>query len=117
MEKRYKLTISYDGTCYQGWQVQPNGTTIQQKIQEALEVLLKTKTSLTGSGRTDAGVHALNQIAHFDTSYSINPRSFVHSLNGILPLDIRIKGIEHVEQDFHARYSAKKKIYQYEYRT
>lgn len=113
MEKRYKLTLSYDGTSYQGWQVQPNGVTIQQKLQQALEILLRQKTHLTGSGRTDAGVHAFAQVAHFDTCASINSRSFLHSLNGILPLDIRVKKLEQVSKDFHARFSAKKKIYQY----
>lgn len=112
-EYHYKIVIAYDGTHYKGWQVQPNGISIQAKLQEALKIFLRHDTPLTGSGRTDSGVHALGQVAHFKTFHEISPRRFLHSLNGILPLDIRIKDIETVTPDFHARYSAKGKIYHY----
>ncbi|MDN3505866.1 MAG: tRNA pseudouridine(38-40) synthase TruA [Simkaniaceae bacterium] len=113
---KYKLNISYDGTHYSGWQVQPNAISIQSLIQQALETALRTPTSLTGSGRTDAGVHALNQTAHF-TAPKTDTRKLAHSLNGLLPPDIRIKQLEPVSDDFHARYSAKSKIYRYHLRT
>jgi len=113
---KYKLTISYDGTSYSGWQVQPNAISIQSLIQDALTTALRTPTPLSGSGRTDAGVHALNQTAHFTADAPQDPRKLTHSLNGLLPPDIRIKKIEQVPDDFHARYSAKSKIYRYHLR-
>lgn len=112
-EYNYKIVVSYDGTNYSGWQIQPNGISIQQKLQEALKIFLRHDTHVIGSGRTDAGTHALGQTAHFKTTFEIDPRRFIHSLNGILPIDIRIISIESVSLDFHARYSAKGKIYHY----
>lgn len=110
---RYKLTIAYDGTDYAGWQVQANATTIQPLIQKALAVVLRHPTDLTGSGRTDAGVHARGQVAHFDTDLPIVLPVLRASLNALLPLDIRILEITPVAPDFHARYSATSKIYHY----
>ena len=110
---RYKLTISYDGTNYCGWQVQKNGRSIQALIQQALEKNLRHPVGVTGSGRTDAGVHAKGQTAHFDTDIELDKRHFPLTLNTLLPNDIRIKSIENVPPDFHARYSAKRKIYHY----
>lgn len=110
---RYKLTISYDGTNYSGWQVQKNALSIQSVIQKALETFLRAPTFLTGSGRTDSGVHAKGQVAHFESPTSFEPKKLLFSLNGLLPRDIRIKKIEEVPPDFHARYSAKSKIYHY----
>ncbi len=109
----YKLFISYDGTHYCGWQSQPNGNSVQNKIENALKIILKENISLICSGRTDAGVHAKEQIAHFstDTKFSIN--SLIFSLNGILANDIRINSIEKVDDSFHARYSAIGKTYRY----
>ena len=109
----YKLTIAYDGTHYVGWQIQPNGNSIQAEIQRALSTFLKEEVSIVGAGRTDAGVHALGQVAHFETELTIDPIRFIHALNGILPHDIRIKRVERASDDFHARYSAKSKIYHY----
>lgn len=112
-EINYKITIAYDGTLYNGWQIQPNGISIQQKIQEALSIVLRHPTLITGSGRTDTGVHALGQVAHFKSPNEIEARRFLHSLNCILPIDIRIKTVEVVPEHFHARYSAKQKTYHY----
>lgn len=110
---RYQLIISYDGTLYAGWQVQANAKAIQPTIQRALETVLRHPVALSGSGRTDAGVHALAQSAHFDTPVTLAPHRLRLSLNALLPHDIRILEIHPVESDFHARYSAKSKIYHY----
>lgn len=112
-ENNYKITIAYDGTHYSGWQIQPNGISIQQKLQEALKIFFRHDTYVIGSGRTDAGAHALGQVAHFKTPHLIEFRRCIHSLNGILPFDIRVKSIEAVSSNFHARYSATGKIYYY----
>lgn len=110
---RYKLTIAYDGTNYSGWQVQKNGQSIQSLIQKALITALRHPLDLTGSGRTDAGVHAHGQTAHFDTDTHFDPSRLRISLNALLPPDIRIFQIEPTFPDFHARYSAQSKIYHY----
>lgn len=109
----YKLVIQYDGTNYSGWQIQENAVTVQQKITDALAVLLKEKVNLIGSGRTDAGVHALGQVANFQTEQDPGLFEFSYSLNSILPADIAVTQIEKVETDFHARFSAKKRSYIY----
>ncbi|MBX9743616.1 MAG: tRNA pseudouridine(38-40) synthase TruA, partial [Chlamydiales bacterium] len=110
---RYKLILAYDGTNYCGWQVQNNGLSIQALVQNALQTVLRHSLNLTGSGRTDAGVHAKGQTAHFDTDLSINLSSLRLSLNRLLPPDIRVMKIEPVDLDFHARYSALSKTYHY----
>ena len=110
---KYKITISYDGTKYGGWQVQPNTLTIQVLIQDALQTILRTPTPLTAAGRTDAGVHALGQVAHFSSDQTLDLHSLLYSLNGVLPRDIRIRELVPTSEDFHARYSAKSKIYHY----
>ena len=110
---RYKLTIAYDGTDYAGWQIQKNGPSIQALIQQALQTVLRHPLGLSGSGRTDAGVHALGQTAHFDSDVSFNPTALRRSLNALLPETIRILSIDSVADDFHARYSATSKIYHY----
>jgi tRNA pseudouridine38-40 synthase len=112
---RYKLTIAYVGTNYSGWQVQPNGQAIQPLIQQALATVLRSPINLTGSGRTDAGVHARGQTAHFDAPHAIDPSRLRISLNALLPPDIRILEIDPVDTDFHARYSATSKIYHYHF--
>lgn len=111
--KKYKLLIAYDGTEYSGWQVQPNAITIQQVLEEKLRIIIKTRTPITGAGRTDAGVHAIGQVAHFKTETPLDPGVLRLSLNGLLPKDIRIIDVEEVPLDFHARYSAVNKIYHY----
>ncbi len=110
----YKLTLSYDGTCYSGWQIQPNAPSIQQHLQEALSSFLGGEhLPIIGSGRTDAGVHALNQIAHFKTQHLLNPNRLLLAFNGLLPKDIRVKKVETVSLDFHSQYSALSKEYHY----
>lgn len=111
--RNYKLNISYDGTNYCGWQTQPNGTAIQEVIEKHLATILKQKTPIIGSGRTDAGVHAFGQVANFHFSSPIDLYRLHGSLNGLLPQDIRIKSIEEVPLDFHAQYSPKGKTYHY----
>ena len=110
---RYKLTIAYDGTPFSGWQVQENSSAIQPLIQKALETALRHELDLTGAGRTDAGVHARGQTAHFDSEAAFDPTKLLLSLNALLPKEIRILSIEKASSDFHARYSAKSKIYHY----
>ena len=109
----YKLTIQYDGTNYSGWQIQENAVTVQEKITNAISVLTKEEVNLIGSGRTDAGVHALGQVANFQTEQNLSDFKFVYSLNSILPEDISIVDFEKVDEDFHSRFSAKKRSYLY----
>lgn len=109
----YKLIIAYDGTEYGGWQIQPNATSIQELISNAIETILQHPVTLIGSGRTDAGVHALGQVAHFKCEKDLDLIRFLGSLNGLLPRDIRILSIEKVPLDFHAQRSALSKAYHY----
>ena len=109
----YKLLIAYDGTNYSGWQIQTNALSIQSLIEKALQTLLKHPTSVIGAGRTDAGVHAYGQVAHFCSAQKIDLPRMQASLNGLLPSDIRILNIELASDDFHARYSALSKEYHY----
>jgi tRNA pseudouridine38-40 synthase len=107
-----KLTIEYDGTRYQGWQVQAAGVTIQGTLEEKLNLLTSEKVHVVASGRTDAGVHALEQVAHFKTQSLLPVRSIRKALNSLLPHDILVKKVMEVDEDFHAR-KAKSKIYEY----
>lgn len=110
----YKLTLAYDGTQYSGWQIQSNAPSIQQHLQEALTLFLSGEAvAVIGSGRTDAGVHALNQVAHFKTEREVDPERILFALNGLLPRDIRIKKVESVPVQFHSQYSAIGKEYHY----
>ena len=109
---RIKLTVSYDGTCYCGWQVQPNGISVQQTLEKAIELATGESVKVVGSGRTDAGVHAIGQVAHFDTESSIPPQKFFKAINVHLPSDVRVLNSQEVS-DFDARKSAKKKTYCY----
>lgn len=111
--KNFRLTIEYDGTRYHGWQVQPNGPSIQQEIESAIETMTQNKIRLLASGRTDAGVHALGQVANFTCHTSISPAAFQKGLNSILPDDIVIRHTVLVPSQFHARYDAKGKLYRY----
>jgi len=109
----YKLLIAYDGTRYCGWQIQPNGVSIQELIEKQLSTILQQEVKIAGSGRTDSGVHALGQVAHFFLEKTIDCYRVSGSLNSLLPPDIRILSLESVPQHFHARYSAVGKIYRY----
>lgn len=110
---RIVLKIQYDGTNYCGWQIQPNGNTVQEEIERAIEKITGEKCSVTASGRTDSGVHALSQVAHFDTNSAIPPEKFYSALNAVLPNDIKILSSGEADENFHARFSAKRKTYEY----
>ena len=111
---RIKATVAYDGTNFSGYQSQPNMRTVQSDIDKALRKMHKDDTiHSVASGRTDAGVHALGQVIHFDTPLSLTEESWVTALNVLLPKDIRILTAQQVSVEFHARYSAKGKTYQY----
>lgn len=113
MQKNFKLTIEYDGTNYHGWQIQKNDPTIQEEIQTALLTMTGEKITLTGSGRTDAGVHALGQVANFISKTELEPDNFLNGLNSLTPDDIIIRDCCLVDDEFHARFRAKSKTYQY----
>lgn len=111
--KRYRLLISYDGTAYAGWQVQPNGISVQQVLEQSIKKGLGETVKLHGSGRTDQGVHAAGQVAHFDSSTKIPASKVAMVLNSILPADIRVLRSARVAPGFHSRKSAKSKEYRY----
>jgi tRNA pseudouridine38-40 synthase len=110
---RLLLTLQYLGTRYGGWQAQTNALAVQQVIEEAMAEMFKAPLRIHGAGRTDAGVHAMAQRAHADVPFEIPPRGIILGLNQLLPSDIRITGAEPVADDFHARFSAKAKTYEY----
>ena len=110
---RIFIKIEYDGTNYCGWQIQPNAISVQQKIEQAILHLTGESVLVTGSGRTDSGVHALGQIAHFDTDSNIPPSKFSSALNQFLPDDIKVVESWQVDDNMHARFSAKRKTYRY----
>jgi tRNA pseudouridine38-40 synthase len=111
--RNIKLTIEYDGTNYLGWQVQPKGATIQGLIEEKLTLLTGEPIHLIGSGRTDAGVHALSQVAHFKAKSLMEVLTIQRALNSLLPQDIVVRNVEEVSEDFHARKQSKSKVYEY----
>jgi tRNA pseudouridine38-40 synthase len=121
---RYFVTLSYDGTRYHGWQVQPNGISVQEELQRALSLLLRQDIQVTGAGRTDAGVHARMMVAHFDfegggskeegvSREEIDCKQLVYKLNKLLPQDIAVQKVELVADDKHARFSALARTYYY----
>jgi len=110
---RYFIQLSYAGTHYHGWQSQPNAVTVQNTLEKALSLLLRYPTKITGAGRTDAGVHAREMIAHFDTETKINPEDLTYKLNSFLPKDIAIQKIVLVTNNAHARFDALQRSYQY----
>ncbi|MDR1239834.1 MAG: tRNA pseudouridine(38-40) synthase TruA [Treponema sp.] len=115
-ERNIRLLVAYDGTDFSGWQRQENGRTVQGEIERALEKLHKAKVNLTGSGRTDAGVHAAGQTANFYTAIkNMEAGRFVPALNGLLPRDIRILRAAETRPDFHARFDARQRIYRYHF--
>ena len=111
---RYFIKFSYKGTNYHGWQIQPNDISVQSVLMDAMSLVFRFQVELTGAGRTDAGVHAVNMIAHFDLPFEIEDSSkIVYRLNSLLPKDISIDSIFEVEESMHARFSAKSRTYKY----
>lgn len=110
---RYFIWFSYDGTRYHGWQIQPNGVTVQSELQRCLSLLLREEVSVTGAGRTDTGVHARQMAAHFDTEQAVDTALLTKKLNGLLPCDIGVDRVEPVAADMHARFSARWRTYHY----
>ncbi|MDR0392340.1 MAG: tRNA pseudouridine(38-40) synthase TruA [Planctomycetaceae bacterium] len=111
--RRIKIELSYDGTNYKGWQTQPDVPTIQNSLEVLLSKITGERISVIGSGRTDAGVHAIKQVAAFNTESKLNTIVFQKALNGLLPFDIRVLGVEEVELSFHPIRSAISKRYRY----
>jgi len=109
----FKLVLEYDGTHYAGWQRQLNVPTIQETVEAALAAIAQTRITVVGAGRTDAGVHALGQVASFRTDRGLSEREWLRALNAHLPADISALSVVQVADDFHARYSAKGKLYEY----
>jgi len=111
---RIKCIISYDGTGFSGYQVQPGKRTVQGELEKVLEKMNKgTSSRVSASGRTDAGVHARGQVIHFDTTLEIEPARWQIALNSLLPDDIAVSSVEYARQDFHARFDAVGKEYRY----
>ncbi len=108
-----KIVIEYDGTNYHGWQCQGNLPTVQKTIEDGIEKITKEKVRITGAGRTDAGVHAMGQVANFLTETKLDPETLRKALNSTTPDDISIIGAESVPDNFHAQFSSKSKIYEY----
>ena len=113
MIKNFKTTIEYDGTRYHGWQRQKTDRTIQEEIEKAVLTITGQQVSLTGSGRTDAGVHAYAQVANFTCETNLGPQDLFRGLNSLTDADIVIRGCEEVDASFHARYDVKSKSYVY----
>jgi len=110
---KIKLTVEYDGTRYHGWQIQANGETIQSVLERAVSTFLGKSTRITGSGRTDAGVHALGQVANFVSEQDLDLRKTRRGLNALTPEDITIKCVEIVADSFDARRDGRSRIYEY----
>ncbi len=111
--RKVKIILEYDGTAYGGWQIQPNADTIQQRVEGALREVIREDVRIHGAGRTDAGVHARGQVAHFETGSLLPAENIRDGANTHLPPDIVILRAEDVPASFHARYSARGKIYRY----
>lgn len=125
--QRYFITLSYNGTNYHGWQIQPNGMSVEERLRQALSTLLRQSVETVGAGRTDAGVHARKMVVHFDYELSeenlpasdlidgqlIDCQQLVYRLNRLLPHDIAVHSVEPVDSDLHARFSATSRTYHY----
>jgi tRNA pseudouridine38-40 synthase len=110
---RYFIEFSYDGTAYHGWQNQPNAISVQEVLEKALSTLLREPVEILGAGRTDAGVHARQMFAHFDTSSDVVSNELIFRLNSFLPEDIGIQRIREANSDAHARFDALERTYEY----
>ena len=113
MPRTLKLTLQYDGTDYVGWQRQAEGTSIQGLLEDALKPIEGAAVTVHGAGRTDAGVHALGQVASVKLTAGLDTTTLARALNAVLPLDLRVARVEEVADDFHARFTAIGKVYQY----
>jgi len=111
--RNLKITLQYDGTNYVGWQRQATGTSIQGLLEDALQPIAGTRITVHGAGRTDAGVHALAQVASVSFPGALEPSVLARALNAVLPTDVRVLSVEDAPQDFHARFSATGKTYEY----
>lgn len=110
---RYKLIIEFDGSNFSGWQIQPDSRTVEEEIEKAFSKILQKPIDLIGQGRTDAGVHAKGQVAHVDLPESINPQKLIFGVNGLIGKEIEIYTVEEVHADFHARFDACSREYEY----
>jgi tRNA pseudouridine38-40 synthase len=111
--KNYKLVLGYDGTDFRGWQRQPDGRTVQGVLEEAVRKITQKRIVIHGAGRTDAGVHALGQVASFRGTFKLSDEVLLRALNAVLPGDVRVFSLEEAPPDFHARRSARSKLYRY----
>ncbi|WP_026978125.1 tRNA pseudouridine(38-40) synthase TruA [Flavobacterium tegetincola] len=115
---RFFIQLSYNGTNYHGWQIQPNATSVQETLTKALRVVLSDKNlTIMGAGRTDTGVHASQMFAHFDYENHIDSKTMVHKLNSFLPKDIAVSDIILLDENAHARFDAKQRTYEYKINT
>lgn len=112
--RNLKIVLEYDGVGYHGWQRQEGLLTVQQVLEESISRITGERVGIVGSGRTDAGVHALNQVAHFKTSSSLALRNLLLGINSLLPYDVVVKELQEVDELFHARFDVKSKIYMYQ---
>jgi tRNA pseudouridine38-40 synthase len=113
MTQRYFIHLAYDGTHYHGWQIQPNGSSVQETLMKSLRTFLRQEIEIVGAGRTDAGVHASCMMAHFDYEGVLDTQQAVHKVNRILPQDIVVYSIKPVESQAHARFDATYRTYYY----
>ncbi|WP_209329569.1 tRNA pseudouridine(38-40) synthase TruA [Lunatimonas salinarum] len=111
--KRYFLELAYEGTNFHGWQIQENASSVQEEVERALSTILRAPTQVMGSGRTDAGVHAKQQFAHFDCLEIADKKEFVKKINAVLPLGIGVYQVHQVVEDAHARFDAQWRSYEY----
>lgn len=111
--RNIRLLLEYDGTRYSGWQRQENALSVQEAVERTLAQILREKATITGAGRTDAGVHARGQVANFHTEHRIAPFELRGGLNGLLPEDVVVHAVDEVPADFHARFSARSRSYSY----
>ena len=110
---RYFIYLAYDGTNYHGWQIQPNGMSVQEALMRALSTFLRKEIEVVGAGRTDAGVHARLMVAHFDFESELDGAQITDKLNRLLPPDIAVYGVKRVKDDAHARFDATYRTYKY----
>jgi len=111
--RRYFAYFQYDGTAYHGWQIQPNALTVQEVFQKALKIFFQKEVELVAAGRTDTGVHASEMVAHFDIDQNLQEKDVIFHLNHLLPKDIAVFDVMEVEPDFHARFDATSRTYNY----